>query len=169
MKINIALSKDAVFVLDSLGINPLEYGPAYGGESAGLDLYNVGPEISLPTHHVWTAMGEKPIMIPTGVFVSLPVGTVGLIKERGSVTKTGLISRAGVIDPGYSGEIFINLVNIGGQKVTIPTGAKLPAQLVVIPCFNDFKVITGNEFVELSRNNKREKGSLGSSDNQQGK
>lgn len=165
MNISFTLTKDAAEMLYNIGIDPLSYGPAYDGESVGLDLYNTGPEITLQTHHVWTAYGEKPTMVPTGVHIALPPNTVALIKERGSITKTGLISRAGVIDPGYTGEIFVNLVNIGSKKVTIEHSAKLPVQLVVIPCFTSFSAVGTKEYLEITQNSKRANRSLGSSDN----
>ena len=128
----------------------------------------MGPEVVMENHHKWTALGEKAVMIPTGVFLALPEGTVSFVKERGSITKTGLIVRAGVIDPGYTGEIFVNLVNIGSRKVTIPHAAKLPAQIVTVPCFNRYEVVGTQEYLDITQNSRRERGSLGSSDIQQG-
>lgn len=164
MKIKMTISKTGCEIFENMGMRISEYVPAYNGESAGLDLYNMGPEIVLQNHHKWTAFDERPTMIPTGVHVCLPASTVGLIKERGSITKTGLISRAGVIDPGYTGEIFVNLVNIGSKKVSIPTGAKLPVQLVVLPCLNDYETVSHEEYLKNTQDSKRLSGSLGSSD-----
>ncbi len=168
MKIKLALTNDAAQIFEKIGIDPRRYTPAYDGESVGLDLYNVGHEVVLQSHHVWSALGERPTLIPTGIHVMLPPGTVGLIKERSSIVKSGLLCRAGVIDPGYSGEIFINLVNLGGKKVTIETGAKLPVQLVVVPCINQYETIHGEEFIKLTASNRRAQGSLGSSNREQG-
>lgn len=158
------LSRTGCEIFENMGMRVETYAPAYNGESAGLDLYNMGPEIVLQNHHKWTAFDERPTMIPTGVYVCLPLGTVGLIKERGSITKSGLISRAGVIDPGYTGEIFVNLVNLGSKKVSILTGAKLPVQLVVLPCLNDYETVTNEEYLKSTQSSKRLDGSLGSSD-----
>jgi len=166
--IKITLSQFAAEFFKKSGINPLDYGTAYGGESAGLDLYNMGPEIIFQSNHVWTALGSSPMMIPTGVFVALPENSVAFIKERSSIVKTSLMSRAGVIDPGYTGEIFVNLVNLGMQKISIPTGSKLPVQLVAFNCLNKYQVVGYDEYLSITQKSKRDQGSLGSSDNQQG-
>ena len=39
MKINLCLTESGAKVLHAHGINPESYGPAYDGESVGLDLY----------------------------------------------------------------------------------------------------------------------------------
>lgn len=87
-----------------------------------------------------------------------------MVKERGSVTKSGLFIRAGVIDPGYTDEVFINFVNLGEKDTQIAKGAKLPAQLLIVPCYTDFKVISSLEYLEQTKGSIREDGSLGSSD-----
>ncbi len=163
-EIKFCLTEAAHNVLHQLEINPFDYGPAYDGESVGLDLYNVGPEVTILGRNKWSVFGEETQVIPTGVRISLPHGTVGLIKERGNILKTALITRAGVIDPGYTGEIFVNLVNIGERDTTIPTGTKLPLQLIVIPCYHDFKTVSYQEYLTMSTSSARGKNSLGSSD-----
>ena len=40
MKIKMTLSQQAVDIFEKIGVDPFNYGPAYGGESVGLDLYN---------------------------------------------------------------------------------------------------------------------------------
>ena len=103
-------------------------------------------------------------MIPAGVRVAIPVGCVGLIKERGSIIQTGLTVRGGVIDPGYTGEVFINLVNIGDRDTTVPAGAKLPVQMIVVRCLSGFEVISSLEFLDETSESKRGTGMVGSSD-----
>jgi len=163
-EIKISLTDVALQVLPKVGVDPSDYGPAYDGESVGLDLYNMGQDIQIPGRNKWTAFEEPPLLIPTGVRVCLPKGTVGLIKERGSITKTGLIARAGVIDPGYTGEIFINLVNIGERVTNIPTGCKLPVQLIVLQCHQKFSTVDYSEYLRLTDKSLRNTGSVGSSD-----
>ena len=110
---------------NTLQANEVEsYAPAYGGESAGLDLYNSGPSITIKP--VSDFSYQNKILIPTGLRIIVPEGYVALIQERGSITKTPLKVRAGVIDRGYTGEIFVNAVkSILGlipllSKVTYP-------------------------------------------------
>ena len=162
-KINISLTETGAEVLHSQGIDPENYRPAYDGESVGLDLYNAGPEIVLHGRNKWVAFEEPKCLVPTGLKISLPPNTVALIKERGSIASLGLIARAGVIDPGYTDEIFVNLVNVGERDTTIPAGVKLPVQLVVLPCLTNFNVISNLEFLTETKDAKRKTGSLGSS------
>jgi len=89
------------------------YIPAYMGESVGLDLYTTNDVSVTPSTFI---TGERGATIPTGLHIALPHSYAGLILERGSVTKTPLKVRAGVIDPGYTGEIFVNAINVSGQS-----------------------------------------------------
>ena len=137
-----------------------DYVPAYGGESAGLDLYNSGENITvMPTYS-----DTKGVMISTGLHVFTPKGYVSLIKERGSITKTPLKYRAGVVDEGYTGEIFVNLVNISNEEYTIKKGQKLPVQIIVVKCDNQYSEIDKEEYLNLSHLSQRKSGKVGSSD-----
>jgi len=161
-KIKISLSSAASSVLLAHGITPNQYGTSYSGESAGLDLYNTGPDVLIHGRNKWVAFEEQKILITTGVRVILPKQTMGVIKERGSITDYSLLVRAGVIDPGYTGEIFVNLVNLGEKDIKIQTGTKLPVQLIIVPCLNSYKVISNLEFLEQTKNSKRKEKSQGS-------
>ena len=145
-------------VLSHSGVN--DYVPAYGGESAGLDLYNAGEEtVIMPS-----SSNIKGAMISTGLHAFTPKGYVSLIKERGSITKTPLKYRAGVVDVGYTGEIFVNLVNISNEEYTIKKGQKLPVQIVVVKCDNEYAEISEEEYLKLSLPSERKEGKVGSSD-----
>lgn len=142
--------------------NVESYAPAYGGESAGLDLYNSGHSTII--RPVDDFSYQNKILIPTGLRIIVPEGYVALIQERGSVTKTPLKVRAGVIDRGYTGEIFVNAVNISQSNFTLEKYQKLPFQLVVVKCDNHFKEITGQEYLNLTDSHQRKDGKVGSSD-----
>lgn len=135
-------------------IDPKDYGPAYDGTSVGLDLYSMKTWTILPNDHF--------TLIPTGVKVALPRNTQGLILERGSIRKTPLKVRAGVIDPDYTGEIFINCVNLSSEPWKISEGEKLPFQLVCTPVLPT-KFITEKEYQALTENSLRQDACLGSS------
>ena len=137
-----------------------DYVPAYGGESAGLDLYNSGENISVMP----SSSDPKGVMISTGLHVFTPKGYVSLIKERGSITKTPLKYRAGVVDEGYTGEIFVNLVNISNEEYIIKKGQKLPVQIIVVKCDNQYSEIDEDEYLNLSQLSQRKSGKVGSSD-----
>jgi len=162
-KLQISLTERGSAVLHAHGITAESYGPAYDGESVGLDLYHCGEEQVVPGRTKWSVFDEPAILIPTGIKINVPSGCVAFIKERGSIIQTGLTVRGGVIDPGYTGEVFVNLVNLGNRDTTLPYGVKLPVQLIVVRCYNDFEVISSLEFLERTGDSKRQMGSVGSS------
>lgn len=143
-----------------------EYTPAYNGESAGLDLYNAGPTVEINPSH-WAGMTQvshSRVLISTGLHIALPNSYVALLRERSSVTKTPLILRAGVIDPGYTGEIFVNMVNVSSSGWSIPHGAKLPVQLIVTRFSTDFESVEKDEYARRTMSSVRQQGQIGSSD-----
>ena len=165
--VNICLSDNLRSALEVNKINPeSEYLPAYGGESAGLDLYNCGPTIDIrPSNYILSVpAAPQKVLIPTGIRIDVPRGYVALVQERGSVTKTPLKVRAGVIDSGYTGEIFVNCVNVGTDVYTIYARQKLPFQVVVVKCDNQFKVVSEQEYLDLTSTAQRKDGQVGSSD-----
>lgn len=94
--------------------------------SAGMDLRaNIEKEIFL-----------KPLertLIPTGLFISLPVGYEAQVRPRsGLAIKEGLsvLNSPGTIDADYRGEICVILVNLSNNIVTISNGDRI-AQMVV--------------------------------------
>ncbi len=139
-----------------------EYCPAYGGESVGLDLYNVGDEITITP--ICESESIPRTLIPTGLWIDVPLRFVALIQERGSITKTPLKVRAGVIDRGYTGEIFVNAVNVSQNEFTLQQHQKLPFQLVVVKCDNHFQEIKEEEYLNLTSSHLRKDGIVGSSD-----
>ena len=146
-------------ILEHNNIN--NYSPAYNGESVGLDLYNVGEDIILSP--IINSIKKKNL-IPTGLHIHVPKGYVAIIMERGSIVKTFLKVRAGVIDPGYTDEVFVSLINISSHSTIIKKGKKLPVQIVVVKCLNNFKTITDEENKTLIQSYKRKEGKIGSTD-----
>jgi deoxyuridine 5'-triphosphate nucleotidohydrolase len=156
--VNIYCNKELEKTLFNNDVN--EYAPAYNSESAGLDLYNASDDVVIMPQD----FGYRGELIKTGLHVLVPKGYVAIVKERGSITKTPLKCRAGVVDSGYTGEIFVNLVNISNQEFTIKKDGKLPVQLVVVKCDNEFDVIDEEEYLKLSLSSSRKAGKIGSSD-----
>ena len=100
--------------------------PAYASEGdAGADLTAV-TEVTL-------APGER-ALVPTGIAVALPPGTVGLVHPRsGLAARHGItvVNAPGTVDSGYRGEILVNLVNLDPREpFTVRRGDRI-AQLVV--------------------------------------
>lgn len=167
MQIPIYLNENLIKILKQHDLTPHSYKPAYGGESAAIDLYNVGPDITLdPTTTSPSLCGHTRLgkLIPTGLHISLPKEHAALLRERGSIIKTPLTLRAGVIDPGYTDQIFVNLVNLSSQSYTINAGAKLPVQLLVTKVYTDFSPVTYAKYKVLTSDAKRLAGKVGSSD-----
>lgn len=79
--------------------------------------------------------------IPTGVCVDIPVGYVGLLFPRSSISKTPLRmpNSCGVIDAGYKGEIKVPVWNSDEVEIIDIDKYDRIAQLVIIPCM-DFPI-----------------------------
>ena len=160
--VNICLMESLRFALQVNNINVKDYIPAYNGESAGLDLFNAGDHVTILPQSVLPKNNKQ--LIGTGLKLQVPKGYVALVQERGSITKTPLKVRAGVIDSGYTGEVFVNLINTGSEEYTLDSNIKLPVQIVVVKCDNEFEVVSEEEYLNLSRDSSRKEGKVGSSD-----
>ena len=72
-------------------------------------------------------------LVPTGLKIEVPYGNMLEIKNKsGIASKRKLITGACVVDPGYDGEVYVNLHNIGLNTQYIKPGDKI-AQAVLIP------------------------------------
>ena len=165
--IKIKLNKTLITILqEKYNIDPFtDYKPAYGGESVGLDLYYAGnTTLTLEGRYDRTNNQNDKVLIPTGVHIALPLGYVAFVKDRGSISKTNVVRRAGVIDPGYTGEIFVNLAVLNGEKCTINPGDKLPVQLVVVKAETNYEVVSDDEYSQITDKSQRGHGAVGSSD-----
>jgi dUTPase len=166
------MSSTPIYITDGLkealkqnNIEPSTYGPAYGGESACLDLYCTGYEVSVPSISDNTK-AARGTLIPTGLHIALPPDRVALIIERSSITKTDLKVRAGCIDAGYRGMIFVNCVNLSDSEIPyiFSFGQKLPFQLLITSAFNEFSQLSLEEWEALGSSSARQGGCVGSSD-----
>lgn len=101
--------------------------PTYAHEDdAGADL-TAAQDVTL-------APGER-ALTPTGTSVNIPAGYVGLICPRsGLAHKHGVTvcNGSAVIDAGYTGQIYVNLINHGHQGHRINRGDRI-AQLLIMP------------------------------------
>ena len=73
--------------------------------------------------------------VSTGVCVEIPVGFVGLLFPRSSISKTPLrmANSVGVIDSGFTGEIKVPLYNSSEVEIVDIEQYERIAQLVVVP------------------------------------
>src|SRR3990167_10671056 len=99
----------------------------------GVDIYSL--------QDVFIPIGQTKI-IKTGVCIKIPEGFVGKIEDRSSLGAKGLRTGAGVIDPGYSGEVGVVIHNFSAgprrnpvlyeNGYQISAGDKI-AQLLLVP------------------------------------
>ena len=101
--------------------------PQYATEhSAGLDL-----RANLDAPVVLKSLERK--LIPTGLFIELPVGYEAQIRPRsGLALKHGisLVNTPGTIDADYRGEIGVIVINLSKDEFTINDGERI-CQMVI--------------------------------------
>jgi dUTP pyrophosphatase len=151
-------------------VNPDAIIPSKDDENAGYDIYACfdGDNFSFPAHATR--------LVPTGVASSLTDDWALVARERGSTGVKGMGLRAGVIDSGYRGEIFIAITNendktlvitktpdiYDAEKVVVYPASKAIAQLILtaVPKAN-VKEISYDKLKEIP--SKRGEGKLGDS------
>lgn len=93
--------------------------------SAGVDLRNAGPTITIPP------LGR--VLVPTGIAISLPPGTEAQVRPRSGLALhrgIGMPNAPGTIDSDYRGEIRVPLINFDSEPQEILAGERI-AQLLV--------------------------------------
>lgn len=112
-----------VKVINNSPFNLPQYETKY---AAGLDLKaNLESPITL--------CSLERALVPTGLFIELPVGFEAQIRPRsGLAAKYGItvLNAPGTIDADYRGEIKVILVNLSNEPFTINPGERI-AQMVV--------------------------------------
>lgn len=137
-----------------------------------LKIYRIRPKAKLPTRAHRTDAGmdlyycpngnkklyneEENFYIPpkesrllsTGLKVEVPYGHMLEIKNKSGIAyKRQLLVGACIIDPGYDGEVYINLHNIGHETQIIRAGDKI-AQAVLIPIIHcEIEEVKTDEFL----------------------
>lgn len=89
----------------------------------GMDMYAMETVTVAPMEHV---------RLWHGFALEFPEGNAGIIMDKSSISKAGLIHMGGVFDAGYRGEYNTHLVNLGSEPYTIEEGDKV-SQLVIVP------------------------------------
>ncbi len=101
--------------------------------SAGYDLYASEPatvSAARSTPDGGVDIGRA--LVPIGIVLGLPAGTVGRIASRsGLSTRSNIETGAGWIDSDYRGELFVELKNLSAQPFQVSTGDRV-AQLVIL-------------------------------------
>ena len=104
--------------------------PEYSTEhAAGMDLRaNLNEDVILEP------LERK--LIPTGLFIELPVGYEAQVRPRsGLALKKGItvLNSPGTIDADYRGEIGVILVNLSNEDFVIENGERI-AQMIISRC-----------------------------------
>lgn len=93
-------------------------------DDAGFDLF-VAADTTVPAHGFAD--------VPSGVHVQLPNGYWGMLTGRSStIRKRGLLVVQGIIDTGYTGELFSAVWNLTDKNVLLEQGDRV-AQLIILP------------------------------------
>jgi dUTP pyrophosphatase len=92
----------------------------YGDLAA--DLYAAVPQTFAP---------GATLAVSTGIAVEFPTTHGALVEDRSGLALRGLTTLAGVIDPGYRGEIKVVLTNLSASPIEIREGDRV-AQLRVV-------------------------------------
>ena len=71
------------------------------------------------------------IPVATGVAMEFPSSHGALVEDRSGLAARGVTTLAGVIDPGYRGEIKVVMTNLSGAAVEIKAGDRI-AQLRIV-------------------------------------
>ena len=82
---------------------------------------------------VLAAAGEagSTAAVATGIALEFPSTHGALVEDRSGLAARGVTTLAGVIDPGYRGEIRVVMTNLGTEPVEIKAGDRI-AQLRVV-------------------------------------
>ena len=94
----------------------------------------------------------KIILVPTGVFMELPVGYEAQVRPRsGLALKHGItvLNTPGTIDAGYRGEVGVILINAGPADFTVARGDRI-AQMVVQK-LTDVQLVAVEKLSETAR------------------
>jgi len=121
--------------------------------------------LSYGTDGIWIQPGANAV-IPSGIKIEIPYGHMGLfLNKSGVATKMKLIIGAQVIDTFYSGEVHIDLHNVGDNDVLIEPDMKL-AQMVIVPTIACQPTLCSEEdlYKEMRLEDYREEDGFGSTD-----
>lgn len=89
---------------------------------AGLDVYS-NQAIVIPAHEVG--------IVSTGITIKVPAGYVCQVWPK---SRSDYLVAAGIIDFGYTGEVFIKIANVSNYPLGIGEGHAI-AQLVLVPVY----------------------------------
>jgi dUTP pyrophosphatase len=87
--------------------------------------------------------------VATGVAMEFPATHGALVEDRSGLAVRGVTTLAGVIDPGYRGEIKVVMTNLSAATVEIKAGDRIAQLRIVRRIEAEFE--EASELVEASR------------------
>ena len=119
---------------------------------------SAGVDIRANLDQIVTLRPLERALIPTGLFIELPVGYEAQIRPRSGLALNeglGILNSPGTLDADYRGEIGIIVVNLSNNLITIEDGERI-CQMVI----NQIEQAEWVEVEELS-DSERGKGGFG--------
>ena len=89
------------------------------------------------------------IGVPTGIALEFPSTHGALVEDRSGLAVRGVTTLAGVIDPGYRGEIKVVVTNLSAISVEIKAGDRVAQLRIVQRIEAEFEEVT--ELAEAPR------------------
>ncbi len=115
---------------------------------------DLAADLHATTPHTLASGETAPI--PTGLAMQFPSTHGALVEDRSGLALRGLTTLAGVIDPGYRGELKIVLTNLSPNPIEIKAGDRI-AQLRIVQ-----RIEATFEEVESLEETHRNEGGFGS-------
>ena len=125
---------------------------------------DAGMDIFIPNDFPQTFLepGES-VLIPAGLKVNVPENhALILFNKSGIASKKGLVVGACVIDETYTGEIHINLFNIGTSAQVINPGDKITQAICIPVNYVDIEEVANEEILYEGKFSTRGAGGFGS-------
>lgn len=118
--------------------------------------HSVGLDVRANTSESITIKPLERVMVPTGLFMAIPVGYEVQVRPRsGLAAKKGItvLNSPGTIDPDYRGEVKIIIVNLSADEFVLEPGERI-AQLV----FARYEQLEWSSVAELESTDRGEGG-----------
>ncbi|HZY63979.1 MAG TPA: dUTP diphosphatase [Edaphobacter sp.] len=89
------------------------------------------------------------VAVPTGIAMEFPSTHGALVEDRSGLAMRGVTTLAGVIDPGYRGELKVVMTNLSAATVDIKAGERIAQLRIVQRIEAQFEEVT--ELAEAAR------------------
>jgi dUTP pyrophosphatase len=89
------------------------------------------------------------VAVATGIALEFPATHGALVEDRSGLAVRGITTLAGVIDPGYRGEIKAVMTNLSGAAVEVKAGDRIAQLRIVRRIEAEFEEVS--ELVEAPR------------------